>query len=302
MKNITTATSEAEIHDYMMGLWQSDIFKDSHRSGGYIKKVVDQFAKLPRVFCETSNDPLERAHFCTWWGVIMLRKDYTNPIIHDLYLLHEIVHAGTMPYSANIGPETFFEKMTNNELWASVVSEISVYFELGRALRDASFSQPIYADRYLSDPDMQRLWLHDREGTLNTFCVARREVMLSKPEHLMDFSEKWIRRFADQNRIFAIVWKDGYPEIERHMTAFQQMTITHGRESALKMHVAWLEQQTNKDPVDHIPFRQEAELFTPFYWVNKQKYAADLVAQRLNAPSLPSPSTSPRGDGPSPNG
>ena len=47
--------------------------------------------------------------------------------------------------------------MEDNELKASVCSEIRVYFELPD-LRDLAFAHPIYADRFLSDASMQTLW------------------------------------------------------------------------------------------------------------------------------------------------
>ena len=41
--------------------------------------------------------------------------------------------------------------------------------------------------------------------------------------------------------------------------------------------VRWLRQQAESDPADGIPFRQEAELFCPFYWANKERYAKDMA-------------------------
>ena len=96
------------------------------------------------------DDRLERAHFCSWWGVTMNRT-YDNPAIEDLYRLHEMFHAAFMPYFPGIGFDAFHRKMEDNELKASVCSEIRVYFELPH-LREIAFPHPIYADRFLSDP------------------------------------------------------------------------------------------------------------------------------------------------------
>ena len=154
MKNSQLLVTQADVHDYVASMWETDLFRDSHKSGGFIYEVVDQFASLPRLFCETTNDHLERPHFCTWWGAIMRRHDYDNPVVSDLYDTHEIFHAATMPYVPDIGRAAFNEKMRRNELGASVTSEIQIYFEIP-GLRKLSFPHPIYADRFLINPHMQ---------------------------------------------------------------------------------------------------------------------------------------------------
>jgi hypothetical protein len=107
MKNSELLVTRADVHDYVGSLWKTDAFRTSHKTGGFIYSVIDQFAMLPRLFCETTNDRLERAHFSTWWGAIMHRPDYTNQVIVDLYCLHEIYHAAKMPYVPDIGRAAF---------------------------------------------------------------------------------------------------------------------------------------------------------------------------------------------------
>ena len=79
-----------------------------------------------------------------------MNRSYDNPAIEDLYRLHEMFHAAFMPYFPGIGFDAFHRKMEDNELKASVCSEIRVYFELPH-LREIAFPHPIYADRFLSD-------------------------------------------------------------------------------------------------------------------------------------------------------
>lgn len=260
-----------ELHRYVKKLWKTEIFQKSHRQMGFVHNIVDQFASMPRIFAEMTNDHLERSHFSTWWGVIMLRDtEYENPYIHDLYLLHEFYHAGHMPYIRNIGRAAFDEKMQRNELEASTLSEIQVYFEMPE-LRKASFGYPIYADRFLEDPEMRALWDANPVVAIETLRSIRRDVMLSKPEHLMDLTERWVRRFAEQNAVHSLTWSDRYLEVENRMFAFQQ-EAAKDREAALANHVAWIEAEAATDQADHIPFRREAELFSAFYWANKEKY------------------------------
>lgn len=278
MKNLQVVVDHGDIHDFMRAVWKTDLFRDSHKSGGFIHRIVDQFAWKPRIFAEMSNDRLERAHFSTWWNVLMLRDDYENPYIHDLYWLHEIYHASRMPYIRNIGEAAFDEKMQRNELEASVLSEIQVYFEMPE-LRELSFPYPIYADRFLQNRDMQRLWAANPEVAIETIRSMRRDVMVSKPEHTMDLTERWIRRFFEQNAVWRLTWADRYREVENTMEDFQFGVIRADRVREAEAHHAWIVAEAARDPIDNVPFRREAELFAAFYWANKEKYAEAMAAR-----------------------
>lgn len=271
MKNLVTLVHPLDTYDYCEGLWRSEPFRRSFESGGFVREQVKRFAWLPRFFAETTNDHLERAHFSTWWNVIILRE-YDNPIIHDLYYLHEMAHAASMPYFGLVGKAAFDEKMQRNELEASVLSEIAVYFEMP-GLREASFEHEIYADRFLNDGNIVKLWRANREVAYETLRTMRRHVMVSKPEHQMDIAEIWIRRFAEQNAAYAITWADRYKEVEEQMSEFQLLSSIDWKDGAA-FHKRWLEARMAEDPKDGIPFREEAELFSPFYWSNKAKYEA----------------------------
>lgn len=272
MKNLQAFDNRSELNDFVYSLWKTDTFRRAHRDeNSFIHRAVERFTWLPRIFAETSNDYLERAHFSTWWGVIMLRDDYTNPFIHDLYLLHEFYHAAHMPYVPNIGKTAFNDKMQRNELEASVMSEIGVYFEVPE-LRAQTFGYPIYADRFLNDENMKSLWAANKDVAVETIRSIRRDVMVSKPEHQMDITEQWIRRFDEQNTAYSITWSDRYLEVEERM-AHLQFGATRDRVAALESHVAWIEAEAAKDTIDNVPFRLEAELFSAFYWANKAKYA-----------------------------
>ena len=276
MKNPVILTSPKEIHRHVLGLWRSEPLRASHADGGFIHDIVEQYASLPRLFCDSSDDRLERAHFCSWWGVTMNRA-YGNPAIEDLYRLHEMFHAAFMPYFPGIGFDAFHRKMEDNELKASVCSEIRVYFELPQ-LREQAFPHPIYADRFLADPAMQTLWSKNKPVAIETLQEARRDVMFSKPEHEMDLTERWIRRFALQNRQWSTCWYDRYLEIESHMFEFQIRALKGDRSGAIRQHAAWIEAEANQDPDDHIPYRQEAALFANIYWSNRRRYDTEFAS------------------------
>ena len=87
----------------------------------------------------------------------------------------------------------------------------------------------------------------------------------------MDISEKWIRKFAEQNAAYMVVWSDRYHEVEAWMEEFQVLSCVD-RWASAKAHERWLLGKMTEDSLDGIPFREEAELFSPFYWSNKAKY------------------------------
>lgn len=282
MKNLRGFAEKAEIVDFVGSLWQTELFQKAHTTpGSYVRGVVDEFAYLPRLFAESSNDQLERAHFSTWWGVIMLRDDYTNPYIHDLYLLHEMYHAGKMPYIPGISRDAFAEKMQRNELEASVMSEIQVYFEMPE-LRALSFPHPIYADQFLENDYMVALWKQNRSVARETIRSIRRDIMTSKPEHLMSLAEIWVRKFTDQNTIWALIWTARYSEVEYRMAELQRMAAD-SRALALSNHIDWLNRECAQDPIDNVPFRPEAENFEPFVAANKRAYAKAMAEAEQEA-------------------
>jgi hypothetical protein len=131
-------------------------------------------------------------------------------------------------------------------------------------LREASFPHPIYADRFLNDPYMQALWTHNKEVAIETLRIKRRDVMVSKPQHLMDTTELWIRRFAKQNEAYSLSWSDQYNDVERHMAEFQSIAMAGDRERAIHFHRDWLEAEAANDPKDNIPFRLQAEFVHRF--------------------------------------
>lgn len=289
MKNLTSLVQASDVHDFVRGqLLKSKPFQQSYDERRYVYQQVENYAYLPRLFAKTSNDYLERAHFCTWWNVIMIREDYDNPIINDLYYLHEMAHAATMPYIPDIGRAAFDEKMQRNELEASVKSEIAVYFEMAE-LRGNSFDHAIYADRFLEDPRMQALWRTNRKVAVETLRSMRRDVMVSKDPSAMDLTEIWIRKFTDQNDAYSLIWADRYNEIEGRLSTFQGI-VCRGEEDSRATGLFylrdWLEAEAGKDKTDNIPFREEAELFAPHYWANKAKY--NLAMAQAEKPKLES--------------
>lgn len=258
-----------EVHDFVMRMWKTEFFRGLHYRGiatggpgpNFVSKIVERFADLPRFFFTMSDTIREKAHFSTWWGGIPART-YDNPYIHDLYLIHEMSHGGEMVYMEGMNFENFLRKMTDNELHASVVSEIQIYLELPQ-LRKLSFKHPIYADSFLKDKAFMARYRENPTLTFEELKTRRRNTMMDSTS--TDFSERWIHRFSQQNAAWGAVWAHRYNLIEAAMVKLRD---TPKRDVALKRHVKWLIANSQEE----IPFLREAKAFSGIYWGNLANY------------------------------
>ncbi len=281
MKNITILTEPDEIHSYMRKLWRTDQFRTSHDQGDLVSHVVDRLAALPRYFYERTDDRLEKGHFTSWWGGIQLRpNDYEKDAVHDLYYLHEIFHAGTMPSQPGLIYNVFLRKLGENEADASVCSEIAAYFALP-GLRQLSFNHEIYADRLLKDPNYKLLWDSDPDAFTDAVKSLRRNVM-HKDYKPKDTAEQWIHMFSAQNKEAGKLWHNAYDQIETATWNLRLGSLKEGRSAAMTKFMDWL---TSPDITKNtaIPFPDEAKAFADVYWRVKKNYE-DGIEQKENIP------------------
>ncbi len=248
MKNLIHVNT-CDVKDYTNSLWVSDIFKQSN---DWLNDQLEVFAKSPRFFCDMS-DEVERSHFSTWWNVITHRV-YDNPYIQDLYYLHEIIHANTMPYVKDMSFLAFGNKMRRNELEASVFSEMLVYFHQPD-LREYTFDKEIYVDRFLTDPYL-KMWKSNKTMLINLLTTMRHNVMVEHYPSRLDEVQRWINKFSKQNDSFADVWMNYYDIIENHMSDFVMMSLSD-ENKAIDMHMEWL----YKNMESNIPFERNARVF-----------------------------------------
>jgi hypothetical protein len=263
-----------DIKEYVLNLWKTEEFKRSQKEGGFIAEVVERFSTMPAFFFRASDEFLEKAHFSTWWRG-MQRREYENPYIHDLYELHEIFHAGDMIYSNDLSFESFKRKMQDNELGASVCSEIEIYLRL-EGLRKKSFHHPIFADRFLNNSEMQERWKEEPDRLVKELRLYRQNIMMSdiKPDH-PDRPVFWIKQFSYQNETWASTWVHNFRKVENAMIEMRSLVRKGARQDALDGHINWL---TSPEIAlgGTIPFPDEARAFAESYRLNKQAYARDL--------------------------
>jgi hypothetical protein len=278
MKNMTILITPAEIHTYMRALFRTDDFRQSYDRGGLVYQAVDKFAAHPKFFYEMTDRTLEYGHFTSWWGGMQLRPDeYKQDAIHDLYYLHEITHAGTMPVHPGLQYDTFMQILGDNEADASVTSEIAAYFDMPD-LRKKSFPFAIYADRFLHDLVYQQWWAGNQQDFTESMKYKRRNLM--HPDYVpTDSPETWIHNFAAQNMALGPVWKDRVNDVVSMIWAMRTgcRDPQIGPARAMQTQMDYL----LSDPVSEgtaIPFVREAQAAAPIIWANKTKYADSLKA------------------------
>ena len=294
MKNLEILVEPDEIHAFCRKLWRTDDFRQSHDDGGLVFDVIDKLASLPRFFYERSDDRLETGHFTSWWGGVQLRpNDYPKDGVHDLYYLHEMYHAATMPTIPNdLTRSAWGRKLNDNESDASVCSEIAAYFAMP-GLRAKTFDFEIYADRFLKDDYYHSLWRNNRREFEETMILHRRNVM-SADYVPKDMPEKWIHLFASQNKESSPIWTKSYQTIESKLSTLRRECYDSkiGRKQAMQNFMDWLLSDEITKGTD-IPFPEEAKTFADIYWRNKKLYTAeaDAFAKAQKAASTPKPQT-----------
>jgi hypothetical protein len=267
-ETIDLLVKQADIHDYVLGLWSDGPIRRSHAEGGYVRDIVERFARLPRFFYRPSDQQLEWTHFSTWWGGILL-CDYDNPLIRDLRYLHEMHHAATLPYIANGNIPTFEAKAFRNEREASTFTEMAVYLELPD-LRPLTFEHPLFVDRFLfpdgrlDRPDARLLerWRTEPDLVFQELMYERARVIWAKEEEIdaADPQIVWLRRYGEQGANWVKVWSKRYQQVEDAMIRLRESAAREGRESAARRHLDWLLSDEIAEG-SNIPFVREAAEF-----------------------------------------
>ncbi len=129
MKDITLLTSRESIHEGCHALLRSPIAQASYKTRGMVFDVIDRYATLPRIMFSYSDHALERSQFNSYWGTLA-RRDYPSESISDLYYMHEIMHQNVANYQHEQSESLWIKRMSAEEAYVSVMTELVVYFEM----------------------------------------------------------------------------------------------------------------------------------------------------------------------------
>ena len=267
-ESVELLAEPADIHDFVLGLWTDGPIRRSHATGGFVARLVDRFARVPRFFYRASDQRIEWTHFSTWWGGILL-CDYDNETIRDLRYLHEIHHAATMPYVRDLNVLTFEAMNFRNEREASTFTEMAVYLELPD-LRPLSFDHPLFVDRFLfpdgnlTRPDKRLLerWKNESDLVFQELMYERARVILADASEVDgdDPQIVWLRRYGEQGANWIRVWSARFRLVQDAMIELRERSASGSRADAARHHLDWLMSPAIADGTT-IPFHREAIAF-----------------------------------------
>src|SRR5687767_14912640 len=262
MRDVVALVTPDEIHTFFERLWLTPEFQESHTSGGYVFRWIERLAEYPRFVGELTDPRIERAHFSPWWNVLG-RRTYENPAIHDLFYLHETAHMAMLVYEESLSWEAWAAKMADNEMLASLESETLVYLAMP-SLREKTFTQEIWADRFLRASDGGGMKDAAIRAAHRSFMLMERYRARRLPD---DDLTRRIAEFQQENEAWASIWKRSYREVERAMRTFREQSLSD-RAGASEWLLAWHDAKGRDG--NGIPFREEAEQFADVYWRSRQ--------------------------------
>lgn len=191
-------------------IWSSSIFR-SKKMNNFLKVIKEEFVKHPRYFYNMQNQELERAAFTSWYNILSL-KEYQNPYIKDLYYLHELFHIATMPYKKNLSFLEWSLKMRENEVMASLLSEVFIYFEFPE-LRQHTMPHEIWVDRFLIEEVKEMNSL----ARQNLIIKSRHEAYLNPKDEI----EEELAFFKKFSHLFYQTWEKDYNLVEQTISVFK---------------------------------------------------------------------------------
>lgn len=228
-KGIFKLETEQERSDFFDNLFFSSFFKDSLKNKDcFIIEIRNKFIKYPRYFYHMQDKNLERAAFTSWYNVLSL-KTYANKYIQDLYYLHELTHITTMPYLKDLNFNDWCNKMRENEVLASLESEVFIYFRFPE-LRKYTFQETIWADQFLEN-DQPIKKFNDNFPKYQLEIIQLREKAYTKPK---DNVEEVLKKFRDFSFLFYKVWEKDYNHIESTLDEFYKGNTQSLEELLLK--------------------------------------------------------------------
>lgn len=248
---------EGDVESFLTSLLRTDLFRqEAACEGSLVHKTIKKAAESPLfIHVPSANKKvaaIERGNFTSWMNVLTLRShEYKDPYFADLYLIHELTHITTMPYyESSFSFEDWERKMIDNELWASYVSEVLVFFELP-SLREHFNIKKIWADRFLNDEIVLNPGMPNREffeQSPEAFNEKVRELFKEiefKSNEQLDDIELRTKKYRIANHEWCAIWKDDAKEVENTVYAFYDLAKTDS-DRAISEHLIWLNEHAQE--------------------------------------------------------
>jgi hypothetical protein len=226
-------------------VWQSPQFRAALADPNDPYAQVIAWAKTRPWWVVPLRQPCERYHFGAWFGQALGERTYAKPLIHDLYLFHEILHARTFVDRPERAESDWRRRMRADEIAVSLETEVLVYAR-HPDWRAHTFDQTIWADRFdltpapghtdpvsLSSIAERRLFQARPRGgqwpipfrptvafpSLVALWARRRAAAIAPLEN--DPVEATIARYEGEANIFFAAWQRRWRLVERDRVRFE---------------------------------------------------------------------------------
>ena len=229
MKDIIFHSSAKERRAFIRRLFKTELLDVE-----YVEDVISSAAQRPMIFGEYNN-PMEWGIHYSWWNVLPLRTGaYQNGYIHDLFLLHELLHIANNVRGFNTHASWVNNKL-HEEFEASLSSEMTIYDRVDW-LREETFPFAILYD----------------EAAVNGRNRAhyRRQVIVNGSEETEP--QKLMQQYQALNKHWCSVWGEVAFDVEAHMSKVDKGEIP------IEAHAEWLKNHMDDDG---IPFAEQAWRF-----------------------------------------
>lgn len=249
MNNIQFVSSNS-MDEFIYNNWKTDFFKNLQKKEGSVVDLMITRLKEKGLFVFDYSNDLEYKHMFLWFYHIGHRQ-YDNPYIHDLFFFHEFYHLISFPEKKFDDFEEWKAAMWQNELEASLMSEVFIYY-FEPELRQHTFKQRIWFDDMIEMFGYEHvnvtdniLMFNDHNEVFNKI-TNRREQLRAGLESTIQ-TEEWIRGFNTKDDWF-ISWKDVFHTVEDIRHNFEQMIKTNPTTASNNLIQALIENSTHGTP------------------------------------------------------
>lgn len=249
MNNIKFIASDI-MDSFIYNNWKTDFFKNLQTKKGSVVDLMIARLKEKGLFVFDYSNEIEYKHMFLWFYHIGHRQ-YENPYIHDLFFFHEFYHLISFPEKRFNDFEEWKKAMWQNELEASLMSEVFIYY-FEPELRQHTFKQRIWFDDmaemfgYEHMPVNDNiLMFKDHNDIFNKITNRREQLRSGLPSSIQ--TEDWIRNFNNKDDWF-ISWKDYFTVVEEIRHSFEQQVKINPDQASDDLLQALIKNSTNGTP------------------------------------------------------
>lgn len=228
---------KSQVYNVVHKLWKTDLFKRLHtEEGSVVNILVKELEKKSFTLFDYTSEK-ERTHMLLWFYHVG-RREYENPYIHDLFYFHEFYHLVSFPEKKHTDFEEFKEAMWVNELKASLMSEVFIYYFVPE-LRDKTFAQRIWFD------DLKEMFWYEKviidkeifnfEKLPEIFnLIKERRLMLRNDIETDLDTENWVKKYNSKDVWFER-WRNDFLIAEDFRNTYESNIVINDLNAYFKL-------------------------------------------------------------------